>query len=653
MTREEFLKQAESVKPGLTEEQFIQAVIKDVNMCEYLAAQGQMYPIYDRAQVDESCSSDELEELITDLTDYIDSCVNGMEESIKRKTVVLIGEPSADEIVHKLDCEYHGARYFKRLVSVEPFEFAYLFLQNSTMKQIMKSFEITTEHFIKGFIVDNFIAKNNNVKKRYENRKNAAPVQSHFPYTAEKIINREGFSKTKNNKGNTYKMTREEFLKQAESVKPGLTEEQFIQAVIKDVNMCEYLAAQGQMYPIYDRTHVDENYSPNEAEESLTRHVKYNADFVIELIEHVELEYKRKYGETNVKEIIADLSYFNLRNAVYFMRLKDVELFELVYLHLQNESMKQEITKLKSSGVSMELFIKKAIIDYFIKASKAIKERYENRKNAVPVQDNYPVAVIEETVTSSPEAKMLVDSVVKAVNDEVSTIYDSVMRSCSEGQNITEADKQYFKDVAGMGIINKIKNNVAVTDAEWQGVIERFCNKDNMIKNGDVAEEDWNYFMGILSKNGMMYKLIKTIKVISNYMITEDNTESLVSVNNMEAVAVNNILHNKSMSPADIASHLNRDKIIEFTDEREVAPEELSRILKILFSSVIQEKLKKYKVRNKKTGYMYEELPDFDFNRQEYNYAFKADSMYREKIIIILLNSSRTADKSEVLLINK
>lgn len=315
--------------------------------------------------------------------------------------------------------------------------------------------------------------------------------------------------------------------------------------------------------------------------------------------------------------------------------------------------MKQEITKLKSSGVSMELFIKKAIIDYFIKASKAIKERYENRKNAVPVQDNYPVAVIEETVTSSPEAKMLVDSVVKAVNDEVSTIYDSVMRSCSEGQNITEADKQYFKDVAGMGIINKIKNNVAVTDAEWQGVIERFCNKDNMIKNGDVAEEDWNYFMGILSKNGMMYKLIKTIKVISNYMITEDNTESLVSVNNMEAVAVNNILHNKSMSPADIASHLNRDKIIEFTDEREVAPEELSRILKILFSSVIQEKLKKYKVRNKKTGYMYEELPDFDFNRQEYNYAFKADSMYREKIIIILLNSSRTADKSEVLLINK
>ena len=101
MTREEFLKQAESVKPGLTEEQFIQAVIKDVNMCEYLAAQGQMYPSYDRAQVDESCSSDELEELITDLTDYIDSCVNGMEESIKRKTVVLIGEPSADEIVHK------------------------------------------------------------------------------------------------------------------------------------------------------------------------------------------------------------------------------------------------------------------------------------------------------------------------------------------------------------------------------------------------------------------------------------------------------------------------------------------------------------------------------------------------------------------------
>lgn len=388
MTREEFLKQAESVKPGLTEEQFIQAVIKDVNMCEYLAAQGQMYPIYDRAQVDESCSSDELEELITDLTDYIDSCVNGMEESIKRKTVVLIGEPSADEIVHKLDCEYHGARYFKRLVSVEPFEFAYLFLQNSTMKQIMKSFEITTEHFIKGFIVDNFIAKNNNVKKRYENRKNAAPVQSHFPYTAEKIINREGFSKTKNNKGNTYKMTREEFLKQAESVKPGLTEEQFIDALVTDSHTCEYLEAQGQMYPIEKRI-LDGKGDMEIINKCMIHGCVGEAVKQIENGQDIECA---KYGVEAM-----DLIY-----AHGYMLSELLYPFEFVYLFLKDNIVKKYLELTKTSEVE---FVKNHLVFHIFNGKYNSKTQEEINSNiSKKAEVNEPTDYVSEKASVFDES---------------------------------------------------------------------------------------------------------------------------------------------------------------------------------------------------------------------------------------------------------
>ena len=385
-TREEFLKQAESVNPGLTEEQFIQAVIKDVNTCEYLAAQGQMYPIYDRNLFDRNFNSNEAE-------DFMLSCINGIikdvESSIKLATSSTIFKHDTDGVIETFaNMRFSNQLGYFNNIDIEPFEFVYLFLRSDLMKQIMKSFEITAERFIKDFIIGDFIPSSKTIKERYENRKNAAPVQSHFPYTAEKIINREGFSKTKNNKGNTYKMTREEFLKQAESVKPGLTEEQFIDALVTDSHTCEYLEAQGQMYPIEKRI-LDGKGDMEIINKCMIHGCVGEAVKQIENGQDIECA---KYGVEAM-----DLIY-----AHGYMLSELLYPFEFVYLFLKDNIVKKYLELTKTSEVE---FVKNHLVFHIFNGKYNSKTQEEINSNiSKKAEVNEPTDYVSEKASVFDES---------------------------------------------------------------------------------------------------------------------------------------------------------------------------------------------------------------------------------------------------------
>lgn len=586
MTREEFLSQAESMKKGLTEEQMVRAILADVNTCKYLAAQGQMYH--------NGPAGAKLDKMIHDIHKLISNC------SKKEEKVLNAFNSSMSISMFEFDTPC-----LDDIVALKPYEFVYVCSASNAFNTFLRAADISIEEFAYVYAFDFNPSTNvqgdlyfcNTVKNRIKQLPKAFMDNRHLftrdgAEAAETIISGamdEMLSKYGRAIKGGNKITREEFLSQAESMKAGLTEEQMVQAVLADVNTCQYLAAQGQMYSIEDIIGRED-------------------------CDSIKIFIEQHFGEhmlENAKKCNENVRYFmfpEFYDIVFVGGIaRELYPYEFAYLFFSNNAVK---TILDAAKMTKEEFEKQYLAEYIKDGKKINKDIVSKAK----VRD-YEVKI--------DDGKEDIETMIAGMMDEMASEYGKL----ANGEvQMTKEHAEELKKMLGEFNIDKLKQMKAMSKEERDkaiidvlySIVEPGLN-DLSDEEKETAKE---VSMEVMAKNDMLGKMfdlfIQALEAYPDETVLEENIK----------------------------------EVIKFSTERNIPLERKQSILRILSSLEVQEKLKKFKIRTVKNEPIYHELIKYPFEEEKYDFAFIAKSMIKGKSICILLNSNIDKKTTDIFLLD-